>query len=430
MKSKQKAPGLGAGGLFLAALVIVAGLFSKTPALQPMIIIAATVGLFSLFRVRGNMWTGILAWLLTFSFLAAATTSLMAPGGIEYGARGTLALVYPILCAVAAAVIWDRASPASRRLVKFALGAIIVGNMVVALRQAIFGLTAAEVAEAIESDSTYLVGEQVRLMATFATNQDFGLFLSASLPATLAVALMTKSRRLRIGSWLMTLVIAVVIVLSLTRTALVAAAVAAVVLIFLWARGSATTRIIKGTVTISVVGGIAVFFFSAIDAQRFQDAVARFTTLFDLYEDRSFNARADVVLPRAIAAVGENPLGYGAGAAGPVSQQFPEVAPLGGFTTDNGYLMFAAQIGIHGALGLTLLLLTVMVFTRRGRTVASVAAAGVICAFLVALFFAQYWSLLAPVTFAAVVVGIGVAQAGGVKPKVSTLTKPGMESRV
>lgn len=415
----KRGPGLRAvivaGCLILLALV---GLISRyVPAAEPLSQVAV-IGLvvFGMFSLRGlGLPSG--AKVGAFVFLTASTVAALVStqSSLEYAFRGWIGLVTALFAAtaVAGAILGARRQGRGRQatlVILVALGIGAITNVLVALRQAVLGMDAAEIAQARAGVSTFESGQWVRLMGTFATNQDFGLFAGCTAPAVFALALTYRGRR---RGWLFVLAAALylVVILSLTRTALIASIAAGAFALIVLSRGGATTRVLRTLVIGSSIVFIGVSVLSQVSNPRVQDALLRASTLFDLSDDVSFNARKDATLPRALSAFQQNPLGSGAGSAGPVSQAYPNYAPFGSMTTDNGYLMIGIQVGIIGVVAFVLMLLLTMRHLSISDSPFSKAGAASIVALLVAMISAQYWALLAPASLVAAIVGIGIAHA-------------------
>lgn len=371
------------------------------------------LGLFSFGGLRLPAQVNFAA--VIFLVLSTVLAMFSTQNGVEFALRGWIGLVAAVFAALATAgaIVGARkrgTESASTRILIVALAIGIVANVLLSLRQAVFGMDGAEIAQAQAGASTFQSGEWIRLMGTFATNQDFGLLSGCVAPAMFVLALTYRGSG---RAWLFVLTIALygVVILSLTRTALIASVAAATFGLLFLARGGATTRAVRAV----VIGSSLIFIASAVLTQipdpRVQDAVLRATTLFDLSDDVSFNARRNATLPRAIAAFQQSPFGSGAGSAGPVSQSFPMQAPFGPMTTDNGYLMVAIQVGIIGVAAFVLMLLMLAVHLAGSSSILSKAASASIVALLVAMISAQYWALLAPISMVGAVVGIGIARA-------------------
>lgn len=369
------------------------------------------IGILNLPRVRVPVGVAVAA-----AAFVGISTILSIPSigaSLEFGLRGWIALNSPIFiaCAVAGVMgpnenIVDEKRARIGRWLFFVVVGAAIANVLVAGRQALFGLTVTEVASAANAGSTFDVGGEIRLMGTFTTNQDFGVFAACAAPAILVYWLKAKGRE---RTWLMLLSLALytVVLLSLTRTALVASVSIGIAAFLVWGSGSVPRRFWKVAGVFLV--GAALFAVSTLIAiPRVQAAIARAATLLSLTGDDSFQARGNRTLPRAIAIFQENLFGAGSGSAGPVSAQFVSLAPYGKVTTDNGYLMVGIQIGFLGVLAFVAMLVLLAVYLGRSRSGYSNAGAAAIFALLTAMILAGYWSLIAPMAITATIVGLAI----------------------
>lgn len=381
---------------------------------QACVLTLIALGVVGLFRVRVPLGVALPA--IFFVLVASVASLLMIDRSVEFALRGWTGLVTPVFVAVAAAsAVRERraGSTGERNLVFGAILGVVVLNSFWAARQALFGLTPQETRAAELGESTYAVGDQIRLMGTFATNQDFGLFTACLAPALLVIGLnAVRYRRLLL---LASALVYIVVLLSLTRTALLASVIVGVFALFVWGRGPAIGRIVRVTAVSGAILAIGVAVLSQIQNARIQDSLARAGTLFELSGDTSFVARLSTTLPRGIAAFNANPWGSGAGSAGPVSSAFPNQATFGKLTTDNGYLLIAIQTGVFGLLAFVAMLIALAVWLGRRSTRYSRAGAAAVLSLLVAMLLAGYWGLLAPISIVAAMVGIGIAEATAVR---------------
>ncbi|PSL38918.1 O-antigen ligase-like membrane protein [Labedella gwakjiensis] len=342
-----------------------------------------------------------------------AGVSLAATMNVEFSLRGLVGLVAAPLTVVAVTASLshtpDHEVPRARKFILGAIASVVLVNIVVGLRQAIFGLSAEEIRSATEGLSTYSVGDQIRLMGTFQSNQDMGLFLACMAPALL-VAGLRASGRAKAGFFVVATLLYVVNFLSLTRTSLIAGVTVGLLALAIWSRGEFVLRVLRNLLVVLAGTAIFVSVLIALGVPRVQAAVDRALTLTNLDADGSFNSRRDATLPIAWNAFTSHPLGAGAGAAGPVSQQFAEVAPLGYLNADNGYLMIGLQMGFLGLAILIWMLLAVVVSLGRRGTALRTAGAAAALALAVAMLTAGYWSLLAPICIVAAVVGVAMSE--------------------
>lgn len=404
--------GVPAGIVILAVLALSAG--GLLPRYVPQFAGLNQVAVLGLLAVglcvRPKLPTGVTRAGLAFLGLATLYALIAAVRHPEYGFRAWVALVLPVVV-VRAVVGVTRAGKMPGEVRLALVGAValaVVVNSLVAIRQAFNGLDAAELAQVAASASTYSVGGNVRLMGTFATNQDFGAFLAVTVPAVLVVALRSSGagRWWALGVYLLGLFAAF---LSLTRTSLVSVAVVSIMALIVWSKGSKSTRVFRAVAVFAAGGWALTLILSAVEAERVRDAVERASTIFNLAADKSYNERASETLPQSFGAFFSHPVGAGAGSAGPVSQQFADIAPLGEFTSDNGYLMVGIQLGWVG-LGVFVWMLGAAVQALWVRM--EWAATASVLSLLVAMLTAQYWSLLAPLAVCAVIVGLGFKPEG------------------
>ena len=292
---------------------------------------------------------------------------------------------------------------------KILLAVIILGlavNAVYAIRQAFVGLTPAEIQMSTEGVSTYRVGLDIRLSGAQRGNQDFALLMGCMAPALLCLALL--ARRWRVILWALTASLYLATFVSLTRTAVIASVAATVLVLALNPRASVTRRA-QGFLGLLAGGLVTWWLLGLVDqSNRLGASFRRTATLFDLGGDRSFDDRVTSTLPYAWSVFESQPLGAGPGAAGPVSQLYPEFAPFGTVTSDNGYLMIAIQLGIIGVAAFVAALVGIlaMLLARRQKCLTALPGAASIAALLVGMTLAGYWSLLAPISLIFVFVGV------------------------
>lgn len=348
-----------------------------------------------------------------FLIMATASALLTVPSGPEYAFRAWVAIVAGMATVIAVAgALAPREAPHPERFARarpaifWTIILVVVANIALGLRQALFGLTPQETQSAIDGVSTYKVGDQIRLMGAFQSNQDMGLFLACMAPAFLVLALTTlgKSRK---WFYILSALLYVVNFLSLTRTSLIAGVSVGLVALLIWGKGEVVLRVLRNVLFACAALALGALVLAALNVPRVQAAVDRALTLTDLSSDGSFNSRQNATLPIAFRAFTDNLLGLGVGSAGPVSQQFPTIAPYGYLIADNGYLNIAIQLGIIGILVfIWFLVASVLVLGRRGAPYPNAAAAAVL-ALCIAMLTAGYWSLLAPICLIAAFVGLG-----------------------
>lgn len=392
----------------MSAALLSLGLLSGTEYWQLGVVVMLILGAVGFVKVGmpRTFRFGLILFVLG-SILFAVPSAGNSP---EYAARGVLSLVFPIFAGLAGTYTWGSAAPGARKAMSAVAALVVAMNSFWAIRQSLFGLTGAEMARVLDSESTYLVGEQIRSMGLFATNQDFGLFCACLVPAGFFLAMSLPpgaTGRRAVG--LVSALLGIALVLSLTRTALLAAAVGTIAGTLFLGRGGFSTRALRTLVLLGGGGGLALWAAVSFGGTKVQAALARASTILDLGSDRSYNARLDVVLPRALDALKERLWGWGPGSAGTVSQQFQDDAPLGVLTTDNGYLMIAIQIGVAGVTLFVLILVAAMVGLGHSLAIEARAGAVALVSLLTAMVSAQYWSLLAPMGVVAAVVGVAAA---------------------
>lgn len=363
-------------------------------------------------RVQAPFWPRLLIAVV----VAVSVIFLMLniPRGIAYASNGWIALVLPVLSTVAAAgslAAVRTARYASARnliLVAFVIGVAV--NIVLGLRQSFFGFTAAEVASTIATGSTYLVGDEIRLIGGYASGQAYGLYMSVAAPFLLSMGLTMPSGRWRRVVLIIAALAFVTLVLTLFRGPLIAGWVAAVLGIVLPGHRRHRRRLATAAILAPFV--VLVGFFAAnalVPGARWAATVDRVSSIFDLSGDDSYNSRVGTTLPRAIAAFTDHIFGLGGGAAGPVSQAFPEIAPLGPLNPDNGYLNLGIQLGILGAIPLLIALALTCARLLTSNSGLARASALVIFAVGIIMLFGSYWNLIGPMLIAGVLVGLGVA---------------------
>jgi O-antigen ligase len=333
---------------------------------------------------------------------------------LGYGLTGARALAVPLLLLVAVGT--GRLTRVDERVL-IALG--VLGwllNVALAAKQWLIGFSGAELDWILSTRSTYLVGDQIRLLGATRSNQDFAFLVAIAFPAVCACALAReRSTRWRLGFGLLALATLAVLFGSLVRSGLVAGVAGALIVAVVMARdASARWRIVASGVALAALVWIVAsaglgFALSEDQATTLQTRVA---SIFSPGQDYAFRQRQSIVWPRALQAIEQHPLGVGAGSAGPLSQARDD-APLGSLVPDNGYLLVAVQFGILGLLlfGAVLALLAVEL-TRRARAggLAAAAGLGALVALCVAMLTGNFISLISPSCVWAVLVGLGLRE--------------------
>lgn len=312
-----------------------------------------------------------------------------------------------------AASCFSREEAVSSRRADYVIWAILLITICAsfwALRQSLLGFTARELSSIAEQGSTHLVGDEIRSSGTFAVNQEFGLFSACITPGMLTLAITSKRRRaLYTVSFIL---LSSALLLSLTRTAIVAAVITSIVSLALNTQGRhSLSRLINSILLISGLGAAGYWALQTSSNQRVIEAFNRVSTLQDISADGSFNARTDYVWRDAMALIVEHPLGLGAGAAGPVSSRFPELAPAGDVTTDQGYLMIGVQLGWLGMLMFAWMLFALIRWLGRSTDPTARASSMALLALAIAMTASQYWSLSAPILLVGAFVGVGMSSA-------------------
>ena len=409
---------IGVSAAISAFAIVMAGLSGHIERLYPAMagLNAAAVGALAIVGVasmrRRDLPRGLMVSTLGFLGICVAWSVPAFSKSLTFGFDGLVALISAPLTVIAVsgslAGVKGRQRSEAIASISFAILIVTVATVAVGLRQALIGLNGSELAATLASGSTFQVGDQVRLMGTFLTNQDFGCFAAAMCPALVVVALRVPKARLLVIP-LLALLLATNF-LSLTRTSILAAGAGTLIAVVLWGRGEPILRLLA----VMCGGGFALAsllpLLSSLNVTRVDRAIARVQTLFSLATDRSFQARSESTIPIALRYFADSPWGLGAGAAGPVSQAHPSLAPVGPLIADNGYLAIALQLGIVGLGVWVAMLVTLFVSLIRVRRTASLASAAAVISLMLAMLTAGYWSLLSPMTLIAGIVGLGVAE--------------------
>jgi O-Antigen ligase len=354
---------------------------------------------------------------LMLAFLALAALAVLNPlvPSLGYGLLGVRGLVMTVVVALAV-----KGAPLTRRDVRLVVGALALGwavNVAFAARQWLGAFTPAEVQWIEDLGSTYLVGDQIRLLGAMRSNQDFAFLAAVAVPAVVAFAFRAPTPRAR--AWLSAFALASLAVLfgSLVRSGLVGGVVGAGVAL---AASAATVaerrRLLTGAIVAAALlwtaAGLAP---AAILPENKAEALAdRVVSIFSPGQDFAVQAREQETWPFALRQIEAHPFGAGPGSAGPVSQARPDDAPLGPVVPDNGYLLIAVQLGIGGVLVFVAMLaaLGAQLWRRaRAGSTAAAAAVGGLAALSVAMFAGSYWSLVAPGAMLGVLVGLGLRDA-------------------
>lgn len=364
--------------------------------------------------------------MLFFVIVALAAVVSLSTTTVEFAIRGTAGLLGFVCAALATAVASGSSasdmSVARRRTILLAITTISFITALWALRQSLIGFSTSELVAISTQESTSLVGTQIRSSGMFAVNQEFGLFSACVTPALLVLAL--RANRYRSVYMVAFITLLAALLLSLTRTAIVAAVVVSLIALVLNAPGrNVVIKGLLGLLIFAVVFGIVSLVAQNSTDARVRDATARIATLTNVEEDGSFNDRTSFVWKRGIDLMTAHPFGLGAGAAGPVSSRFPNTAPAGNVTTDQGYLMVGVQVGWGGLIVFVWMLVAILVWLIRSDDTAARAGAMALLALMIAMTASQYWSLSAPITLVGALVGVGIGGA------TSTARRQGVRDR-
>ncbi|WP_181037539.1 O-antigen ligase family protein [Arthrobacter sp. ZGTC412] len=319
-----------------------------------------------IFSRRRKGGTKTLAWGVAWLFIGwvavASVPSIAAmPEQAVYGLR---AMLWGLVIAMTMQTM--DLSEWSRNFIRRVLLFVLLANMLLALFQAVVGLSAVELQGLMEAGASYQVESQTRLLGFQATGQELSMLAGSAFVWSCATMV---SRGFRLAGpliWFLCLTSAVVTLVVLQRSALIGALVAMAILVFSINSGSLRGRRAAATRRFGAVAGasmLSIVALAVLAPERVDLALARFQSLFGLSSDYSFNVRQDTTLPVALKLIAEQPLGYGLGASGPVAAKFVPSGPLadyplGGIAADNGYLFVALQIGVPGLVLFFLLLVT------------------------------------------------------------------------
>jgi O-antigen ligase len=334
----------------------------------------------------------------------------------SYATTGWISLILPLAAGAAAAgtfsALRDRSPERYTAGVKFVLVALLVGiavNAILGLKQAFLGYTPYELDSVLASGATYMVDGQVRPIGGYGSSQAYGLYMALTVPFLLfyAVSLRKKWRTIALILGIMGLV---GLILSLLRGTMFGGLVAIAVGLLLPANAyaRASMRSARWTIPLVLVG-LAIAATTQSNNPRWSAAIDRLMSIFDLEGDISYNARVSTTFPRALAAFQNHIWGLGGGASGPVSQSYPDAAPLGPLTTDNGYLNLGIQFGIVGGLFLLGGMIAILIMLLKSRSALARSSGLIIVALLIAMVFGGYWNLAGPMAVAGIVVGLGIA---------------------
>ncbi|WP_199253938.1 O-antigen ligase family protein [Mycolicibacterium mengxianglii] len=334
----------------------------------------------------------------------------------SYAITGWVSLTLPVAAAAAGAgtftALRHQSPERYSRAVKFILAALFVGiaaNAALGLKQAFFGYTPYELDSVLASGATYIVGGQVRPIGGYGSSQAYGLYMALLVPFLLFYAASLEKHWRTIAN-VLGVVGLVGLMLSLLRGSMVGGLAAIAVGLLLPANAMVQTSLRRARWTVPLVlVGLGAVAITQSDNPRWSAAVDRLISIFNLSSDTSYNARVSTTFPRALAAFENNIWGLGGGASGPVSQTYPDAAPLGPLTTDNGYLNLGIQLGIVGGVFLFSGVLAILFMLLKDVSPLARSSALIIVALLVAMVFGGYWNLAGPMAVASIMVGLGIA---------------------
>jgi O-antigen ligase len=407
----------GAIALALAGHLLLGPLYvqGRAPGWLPLLLDLGVLAGFGLLafeaRAPGRAWR--LAVLALVALILVQAFNPLLPS-IGYGIAGARSIAIPLLLLVAVGT--GRLNVRDEHVL-VAIGVIgWIVNVVLASRQWLVGFTGAELQWIQSSRSTYLVGDQIRLIGATRSNQDFAFLVAIAFPALCACAIAAgKSRAWRVGFTVLALATLAVLFGSLVRSGLVAGALGALGVAAALSRDPSARR----RLAISGVALVLVVWFAAsvgagfvLSPDKAQTLETRVASIFAPSEDYAFQQRQTRVWPHALHEIAAHPLGAGAGSAGPLSQARDD-APLGPLVPDDGYLLMGVQFGIPGLLlFVAVLALIATELWRRARRGAWVAAAGfgAVLALCVAMVTGNFISLVSPSCAWAVLIGLGLRE--------------------
>lgn len=309
-------------------------------------------------RRRSSAW-GV-AWVFLFWILAASIPSIVTL--TEQAIFGLRAMVWGLVIALLMQSVG--LAPKFVGFIRAVVLVVLLGNMSVALFQAVVGLSALELQSLVDAGASYQVETQTRLLGLQATGQELSMLAGSAFVWSCGSIASRGFRSVGALVWTVGLTSAVVTLVVLQRSALIGALVAlGVVVVSIGSSSFRTGRAAASRRLTMVIGAstFAVVVLAVLSPDRVDLALARFQSLFGLSADHSFNVRQETTLPVALHLIAQEPLGYGLGASGPVAARYVPSGPLsdyplGGIAADNGYLFVALQVGIPGAIFFLLLL--------------------------------------------------------------------------
>lgn len=350
------------------------------------------------------------------SFVAVLSLGAVNPAlpSLEYGVLGLRLMILPLLVLIV--IVIANLSDADRGLLFVVAGLGWLFNIVLALKQWLIGFSGAELAWIADTRSTYLVGDQIRLIGASQSNQDFALLAAITFPFIATVAFAHgRSARWRMGFGVLAVLSLMVLLGSLVRSALIGAMCGALAALIIQATDARSRRRQVGlALALSALLLVASsLVWAALPADKAATLKERVSSLLSPEEDFALRERQVKAWPRAVSEIAAHPLGAGAGSAGPLSQRRDD-APLGPLVPDNGYLLVGVQFGIPGLLLFVVMLIriaSVLGEAARRKILLGAAAFGSLIALGVAMLAGNYISLPAPTSVLAVALAFGLRAA-------------------
>lgn len=413
----------GLAARFSGASVLLAGMLIVRLALTPLeiagqttpevalvadgIIVVLVVKAIPRIVIEADLLTVLIGAFIGLSLLQAFNPILPS---IQYGLTGARLLILPVLL-----VEVVRRLPMTDRDISLIVVTLAFGwacNLALALKQWVFGHTAGEMEWLSSLGSSYIANGQLKLMGAMPSGQDFGLLAGLASAVVIVAALQATDRRQQVALGVLGAASIAVLTGSMVRSAFVAS-LAAVASYALMTQTVSWKRVIGGicavTIALAILGALMQQFALAED----QTAALqkRVLSVAAVGDDLAIQARQQETWPQAIREIKNAPMGAGAGAAGPLSAVSKSEAPLGELSPDNGTLLIAVQLGLLGALILWAIVLVAGLHLKREMNAGSrLAAWGFVAGIVLAtaMLAGGFWSLVAPQSALAVLVGLGL----------------------
>lgn len=393
----------------LVATLAIRPMFDRVaPAIGEMLVLVpeaclVVIMLILLFRRGGVSRYRTAAFIASLFFIALAVVSALVvvwsdPVQSVYGLRA-------LIIAPLSAILLQTSGISDRglRIVKTVLLLSILGNMFAAMRQAVQGMNAVEMAALESAGATYQVQDQVRLIGWQATGQDLSIVAGSAAVWCWGVIV---SRGFRKSGALVALVAVsstAVTLIVLQRSALIGFCVAAITMLAITWHGARLRHgsvVLRRWLSVGLIGALGLVAMAVFAPDRMDLALERLQSLFALSVDHSFAERQSVTLPVSLDLIAANPFGYGVGASGPVASSLGAQGPLGdyplgGIAADNGYIFVTLQLGFLGLLSFLAMLLLWMKSGRLVRVGLSteLSARGVIAYLMGIMLSGSFWAL-------------------------------------